>query len=173
LDRAQALANGIVNNSSANIYKGQPVSYNAGTGLITPVTSTEAFSGAFDGAEWTDTTGRRRVSNYWPTNTAYQTGSCIAYFYNDEKIVYEVQADGNVAQTALGNEVNFTNVGNGSTFTGLSAATVSATLVGAGTQGQVRIVDIAPYPDNAWSDGYPILRVTVAKSQFVAPTTAI
>jgi len=173
LDRAQALAGGIASGYTSNIFKGQPITYNAGVGTIVPVTSTEAFSGAFDGVEWTDVTGRRRVSNYWPANTAYQTGSCIAYFYNDEKIVYEIQADGNVAQTALGNEVNFTNAGNGSTFTGLSAATVSSSLAGAGNQGQVRIVDIAPYPDNAWSDGYPILRVTVAKSQYVAPTTAI
>jgi hypothetical protein len=173
LDRAQALAGGIASEYSSNIFKGQPITYNAGVGTIVPVTGTVAFSGAFDGVEWTDVTGRRRVSNFWPANTAYQTGSCIAYFYNDEKIVYEVQADGNVAQTALGNEVNFTNLSAGSTFTGLSAATVSSSLAGAGNQGQVRIVDIAPYPDNAWSDGYPILRVTVAKSQFVAPTTAI
>jgi hypothetical protein len=173
LDRAQALAGGIASGYASNIFKGQPITYSAGVGTIIPVTGTEAFSGAFSGVEWTDVTGRRRVSNYWPANTAYQTGSCIAYFYNDEKIVYEVQADGNVAQTSLGNEVNFTSPGAGSTFTGLSAATVSASLAGAGNQGQVRIVDIAPYPDNAWSDGYPILRVTVAKSQYVAPTTAI
>jgi hypothetical protein len=173
LDRAQALAGGIASGYASDILKGQPITYSAGTGTIVPVTSTEAFSGAFDGVEWTDVTGRRRVSNYWPANTAYQTDSCIAYFYNDEKIVYEVQADGNVSQTALGNQVNFSNLSAGSTFTGLSAATVSASLVGAGVQGQVRIVDIAPYPDNAWGDGFPILRVTVAESQFVAPTTAI
>jgi hypothetical protein len=173
LDRAQALANGIASGYASNIFKGQPITYSQGTGVIVPVTGTEAFSGAFAGVEWTDVTGRRHVSNFWPANTAYQTGSCIAYFYNDEKIVYEIQADGVVAQTAIGNEANFSNLTAGSTFTGLSQATVSATLVGTGVQGQVRIVDIAPYPGNAWGDAYPIVRVTVAESQFVAPTVAI
>jgi len=173
LDRAQALANGIASGYASNIFKGQPITYSQGAGVIVPVTGTEAFSGAFAGVEWTDVTGRRHVSNFWPANTAYQTGSCIAYFYNDEKIVYEIQADGVVAQTAIGNEANFSNLTAGSTFTGLSQATVSATLVGTGVQGQVRIVDIAPYPGNAWGDAYPIVRVTVAESQFVAPTVAI
>ena len=173
LDRAQALAGGIASGHSTDIFKGQPVKYVAGTGTIEEVTSTEAFSGAFAGVEWTDVTGRRRVSNFWPANTAYQTGSCIAYFYNDANIVYEIQADGVVAQTAIGNEADFSNLTAGSTYTGLSQATMSASLVGSGVQGQVRIVDIAPYPDNAWGDAYPIVRVTVAETQFVAVKTAI
>ena len=173
LDRAQALAGGIATGHTTNIFKGQPITYVQATGTIVEVTTTGAFSGAFAGVEWTDTTGRRRVSNYWPANTAYQVGSCIAYFYNDEKIVHEIQADATVAQTAIGNEANFSNLGAGNTYVGLSQATLSASLVGTTVQGQVRIVDIAPYPDNAWGDNFPILRVTVGFSQFVAPTVAI
>ena len=173
LDRAQALAGGIASGYSSNILKGQPVEYSANTGNIIPVTGTEAFSGAFAGVEWTDTTGRRRVSNYWPANTAYQAGSCLAYFYNDPNIVYEIQADGSVAQTSVGNEANFSNLTAGSTTTGLSQCTISATLVGSTVQGQVRIVDIAPYVDNNWGDAYTIVRVTVAKTQFQAVSPAI
>ena len=165
LDRAQALANGIVSAYANNILKGQPVKYVTG-GYIEEVTSTEAFVGSFDGVEWTDTTGRRRVSNYWPANTAYQTGSCVAYFYNDPNIVYEIQADGAVAQSAIGDEANFTNLTAGSTTTGLSQCTMSATLAGANNVGQVRIVDIAPYPGNDWGDAFTIVRVTVAEHQF-------
>ena len=120
LDRAQALAGGIATGHTTNIFKGQPITYVQATGTIVEVTTTGAFSGAFAGVEWTDTTGRRRVSNYWPANTAYQVGSCIAYFYNDEKIVYEIQADATVAQTAIGNEANFSNLGAGNTYVGLS-----------------------------------------------------
>jgi hypothetical protein len=174
LDRAQALAGGIPSGYSSNILKGQPVKYVASSGTIAPVTSTEAFSGAFAGVEWTDTTGRRRVSNYWPANTAYIAGSCVAYFYNDSNIVYEIQADASVAQTAIGNEANFTsaNLANGSTTTGLSQATLSASLVGNGVQGQMRIVDIAPYVDNAWGDAYTIVRAVVANSQMFGAFTA-
>ena len=179
LDRAQALAGGIPSGFSTAIYKGQPVRYQTtaigGTlGTITPATTSGAWVGAFSGVQWTDTTGRARVSNYWPANTAYTTGSCVAYFYNDQNIVYEIQADGSMAQTSIGNEFNFTNVTSGSTTTGLSAATLgSATAVGSGNQGQMRVVDIAPYPDNDWGDNFTIVRVVCANSQFFGAVTAI
>ncbi len=191
LDRAQALANGITSGLAVNILKGQPVVYTtaatvgstgAANGTIIPAgtpgnsaaTSGYQVAGAFAGVEWTDTTGRRRVSNYWPASTAYQTGSCVAYFYNDEKIVYEIQADGSMAQTSIGNEYNFSNITAGSTTTGLSQATLaSASAQTNGAQGQMRVVDLAPYVDNAWGDAYTIVRVTLPYVQFVAATTAV
>jgi hypothetical protein len=173
LDRAQALAGGITSGYTSNILKGQAVKYVASSGVIQPVTDTGVFSGAFAGVEWTDTTGRRRVSNYWPANTAYQTGSCVAYFYNDPNIVYEIQADGSVAQTAVGLEANLSNLAAGSTTTGLSQATLSATIQASGAQGQMRFVDLAPYPDNAWGDSYVVLRVVNAYSQFFGNFTSV
>jgi hypothetical protein len=179
LDRAQALANGIVSGYASSILKGQPVQYgttaNSGTlGTIIIATTSGAIAGAFAGVEWTDTTGRRRVSNYWPANTAYQTGSCIAYFYNDNNIVYEIQADATLAQTSIGNEYPFSNITAGSTTTGLSQCTLNAGgAVGNGSQGQMRVVDIAPYPGNDWGDAFPIVRVVVSQSQFFGAFTAI
>jgi hypothetical protein len=174
LDRAQALANGIASAYSSDILKGQPVKYNPSAGTIIIATVGAAYSGAFAGVEWTDTTGRRRVSNYWPANTAYQTGSCVAYFYNDANIVYEIQTDATIAQTSLGNEYNFSNIAAGSNTTGLSAATLGvSTAVGNGVQGDMRVVDIAPYPDNAWGDSYVIVRVVNARSQYFGQFTAI
>ena len=191
LDRAQALANGITSGLAVNILKGQPVVYataatvgstGAANGTIIPAatpgnsaaTSGYQVAGAFAGCEWTDTTGRRRISNYWPSGTAYQTGSCVAYFYNDQNIVYEIQADGSMAQTTIGGEYNFSNITAGSTTTGLSQATLaSASAQSNGNQGQMRVVDLAPYVDNAWGDSYTIVRVTLPYSQFVAAATAV
>jgi hypothetical protein len=174
LDRAQALAGGIASAYSSDILKGQPVKYNPSAGTIIIATVGAAYSGAFAGVEWTDTTGRRRVSNYWPANTAYQAGSCVAYFYNDANIVYEIQTDATIAQTSLGNEYNFSNIAAGSNTTGLSAATLGvSTAVGNGVQGDMRVVDIAPYPDNAWGDSYVIVRVVNARSQYFGQFTAI
>ena len=179
LDRAQALANGIPSAYNTNIFKGQPVRYQStaigGTlGTITPATTSGAWVGAFAGVQYTDTTGRARVSNYWPANTAYTTGSCVAYFYNDNNIVYEIQADGTMAQTTIGGEYNFSNVTSGSTTTGLSACTLDYTsAAAAGAQGQMRVVDIAPYPGNDWGDAYTIVRVVCAQSQFFGAFTAI
>jgi hypothetical protein len=177
LDRAQALAGGITSGYGTAILKGQAVQYSPNAGVILPVldttTNSGLVSGAFAGVEWTDTTGRRRVSNNWPASTAYIAGSCIAYFYNDQQIVYEIQTDATMAQTAIGNEANLSNFAAGSTTTGLSQATLSASLVGSGSTGQFRIVDIAPYADNAWGDPYVIVRVQVSNPQFVAAKAAI
>ena len=179
LDRAQALASGIVSGYASNIFKGQPVQYgttaNGGTvGTIIPATTSGAWAGAFAGVQWTDTTGRARVSNYWPANTAYTAGTCTAYFYNDSNIVYEVQADASLVQTSIGNEYNFSNVTNGSSTTGLSAATLGAsTAVNVGANGQMRVVDLAPYVDNAWGDSYTIVRVVNSASQFFGSFNAI
>jgi len=78
-----------------------------------------------------------------------------------------------MAQTTIGNEYNFSNITSGSTTTGLSTATLSATGVGNGVQGQMRVVDIAQYPDNAWGDAYTIVRVQLAITQFYGAYTAI
>jgi hypothetical protein len=180
LDRAQALAGGIASGYGSNILKGQPVAYNPGAGNIIALTtspaagSAEAWSGAFAGVEWTDTTGRRSISNYWPANTAYQTGSCIAYFYNDRNIVYEIQTSSTLTQASIGNEYNFNNTTVGSTVTGLSRATLNpASAAGNNNQGQMRVVDLAPYQDNAWGDAYVIVRVVNCQSQFFGSVTAI
>ncbi len=177
LERAQALANGITSGYGTAILKGQAVQYSPNAGVILPVldttTNSGLVSGAFAGVEWTDTTGRRRVSNYWPASTSYIAGSCIAYFYNDQQIVYEIQTDGTMAQTAIGNEANLSNFTAGSTTTGLSQMTLSASLAGSGSAAQFRIVDIAPYPDNNWGDAYVIVRVQVSKPQFISTVNAI
>ena len=171
LDRAQALAGGITSTYSSNIFKGQPVLYSASAGVIIPVTTTGAWSGAFAGVEWTDTTGRRRVSNYWPASTAGT--AIVAYFYNDLNIVYEIQANGSLDQTSVGDQANLSNTTSGSNTTGLSQCPLSTTLAGAGNTAQMLIRDLAPYPDNAWGDAYTVVRVTINKSQYNATVNAI
>jgi hypothetical protein len=106
-------------------------------------------------------------------SNAYQAGSCVAYFYNDPNIVYEIQADGSVAQTALGLDANLSNFAAGSNVTGLSQATMVATPLSTGAQGQVQILDIAPYPGNDWGDAFTIVRVQVARRQIAAVVPGI
>jgi hypothetical protein len=178
LDRAQALAGGIVSGYASNIFKGQPVQYgttaNSGTlGTIIVAGATGAFVGAFSGVEFTDTTGRARVSNYWPASTAYTAGTCTAYFYNDQNIVYEIQSDATMAQTSIGGEYNFSNITAGSTTTGLSQCTISSSLAGSGAVGDMRIIGLTPAVDNAFGDAYTVVQVQVSRSQYVATINAI
>jgi len=172
LDRAVALTDGIASAYGSNILKGQPVKLDTG-GTIVVAAAGDSFQGAFAGVEWTDTTGRRRVSNYWPTGTAYQTGSCIAYYYADPLIVYEIQCDGSLAATSVGDMADLSNTTAGSTTTGLSQCTLSSTLVGAGNSAQMKIVNLAPYPGNAWGDAYTIVRVQINESQNQATVNAV
>jgi hypothetical protein len=166
LDRAQALANVIESGYAANILKGQAVKLTAAAGYIVVASAGDPLFGVFDGVEWTDTTGRRRVSNYWPTGTAYQTGSLIAYVWTDPQVVYEIQATGAIAQTALGQEFDISNATAGSTTTGLSQCTMDTTAASANNSKQLRVVNIAPYPGNDWGDAYTIVRVQIAEHQY-------
>lgn len=166
LDRAQGLANIIESGYAQNILKGQAVKLAAATGYVVRADATDALYGVFDGVEWTDTTGRRRVSNYWPTGTAYQTGSLIAYIWTDPQVVYEIQANGSIAQTAIGAEFDLSSPYAGSTTTGLSQALMDTTAAGANTSKVLRVIDLAPYPGNAWGDAYTIVRVQIAKFQY-------
>jgi hypothetical protein len=80
--------------------------------------------------------------------------------------VYEIQTDGTLTQAAVGDEADLSNVSDGSTTTGLSQATLSTSLAGSGSSAQMRIVNLAPYADNAWGDNFVIVRATIAKFQF-------
>jgi len=172
LDRAVALPNGIASGYSTGILKGQPVALTT-SGNIIAATSGSAYQGAFAGHEYTDLTGRRLVSNQWIANTAYQTGSQVTYYYSDPNIVYDIQADGSIAQTAIGDQANFSNISAGSTNTGLSQCTISSSLVGVGALGDVRIIGLTPAVDNAFGDAFTVVQVQVSRSQYVATVNAI
>ncbi len=166
LDRAHAIANGITSGYATNILKGQPVKIDVSTGAIVVAAAGDAFVGCFAGVEFTDTTGRRRVSNYWPASTS--ATEIVAYFYSDPAIVYEIQTNATIAQTAIGQEYDLASTTAGSTTTGLSACMLSTTAAAANASAQMRVIDIAPYPDNAWGDNYVIVRAQIAEHQFGA-----
>jgi hypothetical protein len=172
LDRAVALPNGIASGYSSGILKGQPVALNT-SGNIIAATAGSAYQGAFAGQEYTDLTGRRIISNQWIASTAYQTGSQVTYYYSDPNIVYDIQADGSLAQTSIGDQANFSNITAGSTTTGLSQCTISTTLAGTSAVGDLRIINLTPAVDNAWGDAYTVVQVQVSRSQYVATINAI
>jgi hypothetical protein len=174
LDRATALANGIpIVSTTGNtnlgyattILKGQPVKMDT-TGFLNVAIAGDAFLGAFAGVEWTDSTGRRRVSNYWPGSESFQTGSVVAYYYSDPNIVYEIQTDATVSQSIVGAECDLSNTAAGSLTTGLSQCTLNATPVAAGQVAQMRVINLAPYADNAWGDNFVIVQTQIAEYQF-------
>ena len=172
LDRAVCTVDGILSTYSSAILKGQPVKWDT-AGVIQVAAAGDTFLGAFAGVEWTDTTGRRRVSNYWPASTAYVAGSCNAYYYTDPNIVYEIQADGSLAQTCIGSCSDLSNTTAGSTTTGLSQCTLNSTVTAAGSSAQMQILGLAPYADNAWGDAYVIVQCKINESQVNASVVGV
>jgi len=171
LDRAIALANGIASGYTSGILKGQPVALDT-SGNIIAATAGSAYQGAFAGHEWTDVSGRRQISNQWVANTSYVTGSEVTYYYSDPNIVYDIQANGSLAQTSIGDQANFASITAGSTTTGLSQCMISTTLAGSGAVGDLRIINLTPQVDNAWGDAYTVVQVQVSRSQYVATVNA-
>jgi hypothetical protein len=103
----------------------------------------------------------------------------VAYFYNDQTIVYEIQTDATIAQTSLGGEYDFSTgtgfaVSSGSNVTGLSTTALGVSTAKAnGSPGQMRVVDLGQQVDNAWGDNYVVLRVVNPYSQYFFTSTAI
>jgi hypothetical protein len=159
----------IASGYASNILSGQPVKL-AADGTLQAAAPTDRFIGVFCGVEYTNSQGRRVVDNKWIANT---TGSdIIAYATLDPSIVYEIQANGSVGTSEIGSQADFTTAGAGSTVTGLSAMMLdTATLTSSGNAG-LRIIGIAPGPDNAPGDPFTIVQVQISRHQNVADRVA-
>lgn len=159
----------ITSGYNAGILQGQLVKIVA-DGSIQAAAAGDRSIGAFNGVEWTDSTGRRRVSNQWIANT---TGTEIyAYYYRDPNIYYEIQANGSIAQSDLGSQADIANATAGSTVTGFSETTLdTATLTNSGNA-QLAIIGCIFGPDNNWGDAYTIVRVRISEHQDVADRAA-
>lgn len=156
---------------TTTIFKGDPVLL-ATDGTITRAAAGNTLYGVFVGCEYTDSTGKPNYSNFCPG-----TASCTdikAYVITDAETVYEIQGVSALTQAAIGDECDISVYAAGSTSTGLSiVSAATGTLAGAGASAQLRIIGVAPYPDNALTDTYPILRVTINESALRAATNAV
>jgi hypothetical protein len=132
---------------NTNIYNGSLV-YVAASGYLQIATSTGADAttngfptgtantgcvGVFVGCTYTNAQGQIIYSQYYPANTASVQGSTItAYVVDDDRAVFQVQADGSVTFAALGGNVYLSaaqSTSTGSTTTGNSTTSVSATII--------------------------------------------
>jgi hypothetical protein len=104
------------------------------------------------------------VSPFWTGEAG--ASQIVAYYTTDPGIIYEIQADGTVPMSAVGEQTTFT-LGSGNSSTGISTATLAIASLSASTANQLRVVGITPAADNAWGDTYTIVRVQIALHQFV------
>ncbi len=148
---------------SSNIFQYSPVSIDA-NGMIVPGTPATAggIVGSFMGVEYTQTDGRRRVLNHWPANTV--GSEIVVYYTSDPSIVYEIQGDGPVAQTNIGNLADYTALG-GNLTTGLSNSALDVSALGV-TSARLRVIGLNPAPDNVIGDAFTIVQVLIAEHQY-------
>ena len=141
---------------NTNIFNGSIVAINT-SGYINIVTTNGDNStpfpagtiGVFVGCSFTNAQGQIIYSQYYPANTASVQGSAItAYVIDDDRAVFQVQANGTMAQTTLGMNVILSAVqstSTGSTTTGNSTTAVSTSA--AATSGYAfRVVGFANTP---------------------------
>lgn len=174
LIRPQVFTDGIPASYSSNIFYQQPVFMDTNGKIQAVSTTSSDFIGVFGGVFYTPTAnGRPVVSNNWVSGTAFTAGTLQVSVYTDPLIIYRVQANGSLTQAAVGDQAYLANTASGDSTIGISQATINSTLAGVGVQGQVRIVELDPAVDNAWGDAFTIVRVQIARHQYVAVKTAI
>jgi hypothetical protein len=162
--RPQAMT--MTDNYSTNILQYQPVKIVAG--VVVPAAIGDAFVGTFMGVEFTDSDGRRRVSNKWIGGNIGT--NIVAYITLDPQIVYQIQSNAAVNVDNIGEQFNTTTITAGSTTTGLSALMLD--VASSTTNAQMRLIGITPGADNNWGDTYVICQVEISKHQNVANIAA-
>jgi hypothetical protein len=165
--------------AAAVFYSGTPVSFDeattAGTSTLVVASNTPTsgmrLAGVFGGVEYTDASGRRTVSKWFGPALGTAT-DLVMWIFMDPEIVYEVQANGSLANTKVGQEFNFTAVSSGQIIgnggLGTSTAAIVTTDVAVGTQAQVQVTGLGRDINNAWGDTYTIVQVKLANDAFVA-----
>lgn len=160
----------ILTGYASNIFQNQPVKIvpsSTGEGTIAAAAVGDRFIGTFQGVEWTDTDGRRRVSNKWTASTAGT--DIVCYVTLDPAIVYEIQSNAALAITDIGKQYDFT-AASGSTVVGLSTQMLD--VASAAANASLQLVGITAGSDNAWGDTYVIAQVRISEHQMAADVAA-
>jgi len=165
----------IVSGETDVVMKGDLVKLEA-SGYITKSGNGDAVAaiGVFNGCFYQDpTTQKPTWSNYYPGSITVTQGTIDAYVYDDPDTLFEIQADGIIAQDKVGRNADIVYAA-GSTINGQSKTEMNSTVSGAGVAAQLRIVRICEDPDNsdiAATDANWIVRIN--EHQYYANTAGV
>ncbi len=114
--------------------------------------------GIFVGCSYTDpTTKQPTYSQYFPASTA--ADDIMAYVVDDPKVLFQMQGDGSIAQTALGNNISAISTA-GSTSIGRSRNALDASSAATTNTLPLRVVDFVDGPSSAVGDSFTDCIVT-------------
>ena len=150
----------IASGYASNIYNGSVVSVvAAGTVEIVNEVGTDAAPfvagtvGVFVGCSYTDpNTNQKLFKQYWPSGTV--ASDAVAYVVDDPGVVFQIQADDTLAQSALGINIPVVNPTAGSTTTGNSTMAADASAIDVTATIAFKVVDFVDAPGSSVGDTY-------------------
>ena len=150
----------IASGYNSNIFNGSVVSIvAAGTvEIVSEVGSNaDAFPagtvGVFVGCSYTDPgTKQKLFKQYWPAGTV--ASDAVAYVIDDPDVVFQIQADDTLAQTALGINIPVVNPTAGDTVTGNSTMAADASAIAVTNTLAFKIIDFVDSTTSSVGDTY-------------------
>jgi hypothetical protein len=139
---------------ATNIFNGDLVKIVAATGTLEKDTATTGNLpvGVFIGCEYHDNSMGLLHRQYWPASTVVRTGTTpMAYVVDDPDVLFEIQADGSVAQTKLQLNANVIQTA-GLTATGNSKVALATSGIANTATFPLRIVDFVRRPGASVGD---------------------
>lgn len=125
------------------------------TVTATTITSSGTWLGVFIGCEYVDPTTKQPTwRQYYPGSITPASGDIIAHVIDDPDALFEIQADGTLAQTALGTNAAIIQTAVGNTTTGNSGLQLDASSIENTSTLPLRIVDFVTRPGSAIGDTY-------------------
>ena len=148
----------IASGLAANIYAGDLVK-STGTGRnITVCAAGERGVGVFDGVKYVDAAGNVQFSRRWATGTTLATGTtATALVYDDQGIVFEVQASAAFVEADVNLMSDITAATAGNATTGQSGMQWDSAFPPATASAQLKAIGLSPDPNNAYGTNAKIL----------------
>jgi len=145
----------IASGYDTNVFNGDVVNIvTAGTMEKDTGTTTMTPAGIFMGCSFTDDNQSQFLQkNFWLADTTVSEDDAVGYILDDPDAVFMIQADGVVAQTALGANAGVVQ-GAGNTLNGKSRVSLSASSVNTTATLPLRIVGFVDGPDSAVGDAF-------------------
>ncbi|MHC4537298.1 MAG: hypothetical protein ACYS6K_25445, partial [Planctomycetota bacterium] len=125
--------------------------------------------GIFLGCQYTDPSTKQLTFNtQWPASTV--ASDAKAYVLDDPSVLMQMQADGSLALTSRGANVDVANTA-GSTDIGKSKNALDASSINSTATLPLRIVDFVDGPESAVGDAYTdaIVKFNAASSNSASP----
>jgi hypothetical protein len=136
----------IASGESDVIYKGDVVQLETSGCITVSGNTTTGNIGVFNGCYYiAPTTKKPTWSNYYPGSITPGSGDIEAFVYDDPNQLFEVQANGTIAQTAVGDNCDQVYAA-GSAINGHSKSELGSV---AGGTAQFRVVRISEDPENS------------------------